>query len=56
MNMTQSRLKSCLEKNELEELEEGQRVEMTFRVVPKGREVLTISVIEKIETSGLIKH
>ncbi len=37
--------KTCLQRNRLKLLEPGQRVRMTFRSVPKGREVVEISVI-----------
>lgn len=37
--------KTCLEKNGIERLESGQRVNMLFRAVPKGREVVELKVI-----------
>ncbi len=38
--------KSCLDKNGIPALESGTRVVMTFRIVPKGREVLEIAFPE----------
>lgn len=38
--------KTCLEKNNIEKLETGQRVSMLFRAVPKGREVVEIEIVE----------
>lgn len=38
--------KSCLDRHDIEELQSGQRLAMTFRNVPKGREVITFSIIE----------
>ena len=38
--------KTCLERHELGTLEAGQRVFMTFRNVPKGREVVSFNIIE----------
>lgn len=39
--------KSCLDNNGLEKLEKGQRVKITYRNVPKGREVSEIECIDK---------
>lgn len=39
--------KSCLDNNDIETLEKGQRVKVTFRNVPKGREVSEIVRIDK---------
>lgn len=38
--------KSCLDKQGLEILHPGQRVHMTFRSVPKGRETVELSVLD----------
>ena len=37
---------SCLERNELEELQAGQRVRISLKEVDKGREAVTIQVID----------
>lgn len=39
--------KTCLEKNNIEKLETGQRVSMLFRAVPKGREVVEIEIVQR---------
>ena len=38
--------KSCLDKHDLGSLEPGQKVFMTFRTVPKGREVISFKIID----------
>jgi len=38
--------KTCLEKQRIEALNPGQRVSMTFRSVPKGREVVQLKIEE----------
>lgn len=38
--------KTCLEKNNIERLETGQRVSMLFRAVPKGREVVELEIVQ----------
>jgi CspA family cold shock protein len=38
--------KTCLERHGLECLQEGQRLEMTIRNVPKGREVIDFQLVE----------
>ncbi len=39
--------KSCIEKNGLDYLEAGQRVTMTIRCVPKGREALDVRLLAR---------
>ena len=39
--------KTCLDRHGVKTLEAGQKVYMTFRVVPKGREVISFSLIDK---------
>lgn len=39
--------KSCLEKFQLPDLQTGQRTEIVFRIVPKGREVVSLKIIEE---------
>lgn len=38
--------KSCLEKFDIDELETGQRTEIVFRIVPKGREVVSLKLAD----------
>ena len=38
--------KSCLQKHSIDSLSPGQRVKMTFRSVPKGREVINLEVMD----------
>jgi CspA family cold shock protein len=38
--------KSCLQRYSIELLSPGQRVKMTFRAVPKGREVIHLEIID----------
>ncbi len=37
--------KSCLERHSISELQTGQRLVMTFRSVPKGREVVSFRIV-----------
>lgn len=39
--------KTCLDRHEISSLEAGQRVFMTFRNVPKGREVVSFKIIDE---------
>lgn len=39
--------KTCLDKHDIDTLEPGQKIFMTFRAVPKGREVVSFEILEK---------
>lgn len=38
--------KTCLDRHDVTDLSPGQRVSMTFRVVPKGREVVSFKLVD----------